>query len=103
MVSHAQTDEQMLIEKNSIDTWDEYYTYLQENQTQNNSGNSKLAEAIEDVETHLTSNYPNYYWFCDKDRSSLTSDVSSSIPIEMQAIGFYSEEELNEAIKKSRY
>ena len=84
VASHAQADEQMLMEEHSIDTWDEYYSYLQENETNSDSGKGEPGKKITDLFTHLTTHYPSYSWFCDEEKSALTSDVSSFIPIEMQ-------------------
>ncbi len=100
VASHAQADEQMLMEEHSIDTWDEYYSYLQENETNSDSGKGEPGKKITDLFTHLTTNYPGYSWFSDEEKSALTSDVSSFIPIEMQ-YDFYIEDEIDAAIIKA--
>lgn len=70
----------------SINTWDEYYSYLQETETNPNKANRKgdTSDGITNCLSHLLAEYgDDYAWYCNVDKSALTSDVSSFIPIEM--------------------
>lgn len=99
---------QIVIESNN-DDWNDYYEYLQKNGIElnleyinknrdNNNNKYSVSDEIVDVNRYLKSRYSDYNWIKDDSRSSLTSDVSNYIPIEMQ-LDYFKDEEIKIAIK----
>ena len=97
LLRHAETDDISYASENNIVDWDEYEEYLitQDKQNSNTlekgkgSGNDgSISDSIINIEKHLNDNFSEYYWIRDDEQCALTSDVSNSIPIEMQSSDF---------------
>lgn len=44
---------------------------------------NSVSESITNISDHLSTNFPGCYWIKNNNESSLTSDISGYIPIEM--------------------
>lgn len=97
ILRHAESDDISYASENNIVDWDDYEEYLitQDKQNSNTlekgkgSGNDgSISDSIINIEKHLNDNFSEYYWIRDDEQCALTSDVSNSIPIEMQSSDF---------------
>ena len=96
-ISHAGSNDVSFASENNIANWNDYEKYLATQVEQNNStlekgkgdGNDgSISDSITNVENYLNDNYSEYDWIRDDEQCALTSDVSNSIPIEMQSTYF---------------
>lgn len=99
----ASDNDIQIIQNNNINTWDDYYAYLNNNNLSSFSGpNSQgLSYAFSNPLTYLNNYYSSYEWIKDPDSSAYTSDVSNGIPKELRTNNFYSDCELSLAIQRA--
>lgn len=102
VLDSAIPNNKLVASANNINDWNDYLSYTETTNDSNSSKNKdKYTAGIENVKNHLQENYPEYRWVREDEKCRLTSDITTSIPLEMRTKKIYSDSEFRAAIRRA--
>lgn len=98
----SERDVEILRDK-EISTYGDYLAYLKYDSISKSSSSvaSSLGKALNNIDSHLNTEYSSYYWIKDLNRSNYTNVITDAIPIEMQLDPIFPKTEIIDAVQNS--